>query len=538
MKNFTKIVFSWLFIAAMFLGGNTVQARKIADWTKPIVVVEKTQYQLGEQLKVDYYNAPSGASVVIYETTADFKSPTFTKSLSSTKGSVSFTLPGGTTAYAFKVAMCTPTETLCEPVSVIVDAHGKPLEMSKSVVHSAAKAKFAVTLKNAPVCKGDRLVAYPANYTVVEQGEKGFQTPAAEVSVTEADCSIDMSIATAGTYIIYYMVGGTYYSLGKTDPIIVGSPIELTFKSQYTTEDNIEISYNNASGTGLEWIGIFKNTNKPKIMNEELVCKLPLDKNISGKVSVTGGTLVKGRYRIAAFFAEETSQVSIIKTMQIVEDANSLIFSNAETETYYNITNVFTNGSISTEGTSTSARRNVILSELKKGDAKYQWRLVKREDGTIDFINRATGEYLLTTSVMNNALNLSQMGKSTDGLNGWKMNVVSSGVYRIFAVEDDGVTRHLTDSPIGGEAQRLDQHEVSYFYWNFAVAETVVTGIKGAKKNTATIVAQNGKISVTGTKDYTIWNEEGVQVPSNTNLQPGVYFVKFNGEKATKVLVK
>ena len=178
------------------------------------------------------------------------------------------------------------------------------------------------------------------------------------------------------------------------------------------------------------------------------------------------------------------------------------------------------------------------MEDLDEESDYFLWKLVKREDGKTEIINKATGEFLLSTSEALSNFNYSKVGVPTENNNGHTFSYLGDDQYTIKGVEDDGVTRYLANITSGGDPLPLNLTANSEFAWKLNFVETVVTGINGVNTEKETVTIQDKKIIVTGDQNYTLWDANGKQHNKQAQLIPGIYLVKWTDGRNVKVIVK
>jgi hypothetical protein len=167
-------------------------------------------------------------------------------------------------------------------------------------------------------------------------------------------------------------------------------------------------------------------------------------------------------------------------------------------------------------------------------------------DGRVALINRATGNAIMTSSLLSGDYRYTQATGNPEESNGWYVSHLGEGQYEIYG-EEDGLMRYLNAS--SQDDDRPDRHKAGHslntgFAWIFA--DTVIpnaTGIDDGhsagmdKAASVRIYAAHGRIVVEGCSEYTVRNMQGNAVAADAVLPVGIYFVTARG-KTTKVLVK
>lgn len=517
-----------------------------ASWNDPTVVLKKNKVNLGEAFDVAYYNAPANAKVVVYAQKGSVATPDAEQAVAAGKGTVSMTIPTSAGNHGYYVVLCTGSGStavkISDEVLILADNQEGKFEMSVDKDIYSRGATITVTLKNAPACSGDQIVLYPVGYKIVEKGKMGYQDPEATSAVKESNGTVTINTFTAGYYKVYYMLEGKLTTIYDNVPtVVVGTPVALSStKARFVPEEDIPIIFSGSNKKMANWLGVFPFTATATTADPLYTIELN-DMVARGKVFIPAGTLPEGTYKIVAFMngTRNTLSGSALK-VTVANGTNSVKYSDAASETYYNIINAADNKCMTTEAvaTSSAATKNMKLVTFTTQSNYAQWKLVKRENGKIDIINRATGDCLLSTSTVQGSYNYSKMGKNTETNNGFSVSMLANNQYAISSTEEDGVVRYLANVTVGGDPISLQLEPNSIFSWNFVEVETVVTSINGAKQPGESVTVQEGKIIVKGNQDYEVYNAEGIAVNKNSTLTPGIYLLKWKDGRNVKISVK
>lgn len=182
-----------------------------------------------------------------------------------------------------------------------------------------------------------------------------------------------------------------------------------------------------------------------------------------------------------------------------------------------------------------------LVSEVREGADSQLWKFLARENGTVEMVNRATGEALSNTSVGDGMHNIVQPAVSLTGGADRTLEYIGSGAYLISGVEDDGILRYLNAATEGEQPDVLDRENAAGtgFAWKLRAAEpTTGVGAFAAGENAAPkVTVSGGRITVEGGAPFAVYTVEGRRVPAEGPLPAGVYVVKV-GEKAVKVMLK
>lgn len=215
-------------------------------------------------------------------------------------------------------------------------------------------------------------------------------------------------------------------------------------------------------------------------------------------------------------------------------------YSTNDSEVWYNIVSAkeeYKNQSIADNTNATNPEYAFTINNTLSDARNQQWKIIKRSDNLVEFINRETNNVIVTKSEMNGAYNITQFAINTENSSGWNLTYLGSGQYSISGEEEDLVTRFLNASVADDAPDVYNAKEAkdSGFAWQFKKPETVSINNPGGSD--VKIYSINGYIFVEGADDYTINNLMGTPVKPNSQVPTGVYIVTVNGA-TTKILVK
>lgn len=525
---------------AMMLLPLAVQAK----WSDPTLVVKQTQVTLGTAVEMEYYNAPSGASIVIYPQTGSVAAPAVSQTIVAGKGKASVTIPASAGSHGYYATICEGTGTEMKSVSNTVFLVGSAatgefsLTADKEVY--SRSATITINFENAPACTGDKIVIYPQSYTLVPDTKGEYVAPTASCNVNATSGTATLKVATNGYYTIYYVLEGQYTTLYKGVDIMVGTPVTVSVtKSKFIPEEDVVVKYTGASKIHDDWMGIFDF--KANVLTAEPLYKVDIKGASTDEVSIPAGTLKEGNYKVATFYnGKRNKSVASMPKITIVTGTSSLQYSDDETVYYYNIISPNGNLCMTTEAvaSSTADTKSMKLVTFDTQNNYAQWKLVKRDNGKVDVINRATGDCILSRSSVTTGVNYTKMGKKDENHTGLSFSLLGDDQYAISGVEEDGILRYLTNVTVGENADKLDLSVNSNFAWKMVLAETVITGIDGVKQTGESIKVKDGKIVIDGSQDYSVWNAEGMQMDKKAVLPAGVYVVRLANGKSAKIIVK
>ena len=119
----------------------------------------------------------------------------------------------------------------------------------------------------------------------------------------------------------------------------------------------------------------------------------------------------------------------------------------------------------------------------------------------------------------------------------WNILPIAEGQYAISSVGSDKVMRLLNAQTLGSETDELPDTDLNGtgFAWAFSQADTEV-GINTVTQQDGNVRVENGRIIAPEGAKVNVFTPEGVEMPADSKLMPGIYIVTVNG-KATKILV-
>jgi hypothetical protein len=206
---------------------------------------------------------------------------------------------------------------------------------------------------------------------------------------------------------------------------------------------------------------------------------------------------------------------------------------------WLNIRNPRTNKYL-TDAVATAPNMNFTL-EAQNNSQSQQWKMIAKENGNVEFVNRATGNIIATTTNLNKYYYVDYTTNEDESA-GWNYAPVSNTTnqYEIFSTADDGAVSYWNATTNGQAAEVYAAGNVanSTYAWIFTWTEEIKTSI-----NTTTfpdnirVYSANKRIYVEGCNEYRITAISGISVRKDIELPRGVYLVTVKG-KTTKILVK
>ena len=512
------------------------------NWNDPTLVVSKFRVALDTPFLISYYNAPSDAHIGIYPELGSLSDAVTRKSISEGSGKVSVSIPATGGSHGYYAVMYTETLSgdtiLSSPLLICSDGKGGTLTLTPDKDVYSKGATMSVSYTNGPGCSGDRIVAYPLTYEVVPSTSLKYVSPAAESAVSGSEGSVSLRIMTAGYFNIYYFLEGTYNTVFDTKTVMFGTPATLSMtKMKFIPEEDVVISFTGMSNKCADWVGVFSSDSS--VSSSIPIYRVDLQGRTNGTFNIPSGTLPVGSYKIAGFFNNTNACNTAISRFSVGSGSSSLSYVTDTTDTYYNIVSANDGLCMATDASDESTLKNMKLTDLESGNKSQMWKIVKRTDGKVDIINRQTGEYLLTRSVLSGDYNFTKLGMPDLSYKGWNIRLLDGlSQFSIYGEEEDGVTRYLSNAGIGNSVEPVQESAGTIYAWTFTSVETVETGISGNQIGENSVKCLNGRLLVSGDQDYTLWNSEGMSMNKDMNLLPGVYVVKWKKGQTLKVRVK
>lgn len=232
--------------------------------------------------------------------------------------------------------------------------------------------------------------------------------------------------------------------------------------------------------------------------------------------------------------------------IKVVEFSDAFEPKNSETITWYNIINA-KSGSKGEMIVDTGEEKPYFTIEAREpSDPSAQWCIIEDTPGKYGIINRATGKrisgsYYLDDEIVDDftfrLLMRSFFYIPNSGLNFNKWNILPVGENQ-YAISHNGYQAILSPYTMGENPEKYMRTGLanSSYAWIFSKADTEV-GIEDV------VASQNDKVSVEDGRiiapegaEVHIFTPEGIELPSDSRLTPGIYIVTVNG-KANKILV-
>ena len=182
------------------------------------------------------------------------------------------------------------------------------------------------------------------------------------------------------------------------------------------------------------------------------------------------------------------------------------------------------------------------VDDLKNdgNDASQHWKLIAKAGGSMDFVNRATGNPIPTNTVFDRYYYLLYTHDSEESA-GWNLTSLGKNQYAIYTISPEGALKYWYATTPGEPAIAYTEGYVQNtpYAWFFSWAdEERTTGIDRLLPEENIRVYSYGKrIYVEGCESYKITSLYGIPVHRNENLPAGIYLVTVKS-KTVKLLVK
>lgn len=171
-----------------------------------------------------------------------------------------------------------------------------------------------------------------------------------------------------------------------------------------------------------------------------------------------------------------------------------------------------------------------------------QWQVIAAtagSDTTYYFRNRRTRRYIGASGAWRGNYYAQSYSGTRVGLT--PINVTDIGAGQItLSFEEDGETRYIFAADSASVAPPYNALVVRNTPWAWKVCNIVgvpVSVKQMLRDNNVTVTVADRHIRVEGADTYSVYTDDGMQVPADAALQPGVYLVNAKGI-AYKVIVK
>jgi hypothetical protein len=185
---------------------------------------------------------------------------------------------------------------------------------------------------------------------------------------------------------------------------------------------------------------------------------------------------------------------------------------------------------------------NFILTDIDMNSLKQQWSLIAKANdttGSYYFRNRSSKKYISPEGDMHDNICAAAVSSSRININ--PLQIVNVGENQVAIIQsDNNDTRYFYAADSTGKKPVFDSHNLvnSAWAWKVYNANDQAVSIKQILKDAnVKIEVVNRRIKVYGAKVYSIYNDDGIRMPADSELLPGIYFVNAKGV-SFKTLVK
>lgn len=208
---------------------------------------------------------------------------------------------------------------------------------------------------------------------------------------------------------------------------------------------------------------------------------------------------------------------------------------------WMNIKNAKTGKYLTDESLGSDALFSMETLISDENDTSQQWKLVYKDNGCVDFINRSTGNVIHTKTKFDRYYYLFNTDDPAES-DGWSLEPLGSGQFAISTTNQEGIVNYWYATTTDEATSPYTSGYVSDtpYAWMFSVAdEEDFTGVNKPtlEEDGIHVYVYDKRIYVKGHDDYKIVTVYGTPVPSDVSLPTGVYLVTVKG-RTTKVLVK
>lgn len=250
---------------------------------------------------------------------------------------------------------------------------------------------------------------------------------------------------------------------------------------------------------------------------------------------------------------KEELSVGLDNGIKVVEFSDAFEPKNSETITWYNIINAKSGSEGEMIVDAGEEKPYFTIEAREPSDPSAQWCIFEDTPGKYGIINRATGNCIYKSVYVDDEivddftfrlsrLNFFYVPYSEEYSNAWDFNewnilpvgenqyAISGNIYMMRTI--------LSSYTMGENPEKYMRSNLanSSYAWIFSKADTEV-GIEDV------VASQNDKVSVEDGRiiapegaEVHIFTPEGIELPSDSRLTPGIYIVTVNG-KANKILV-
>lgn len=180
-----------------------------------------------------------------------------------------------------------------------------------------------------------------------------------------------------------------------------------------------------------------------------------------------------------------------------------------------------------------------LLAEHETDNRYQEWQFVAgNTPGTYLLRNRATYRYISTTGSQIDAFFAITFATKKTFDNELLFTSIGDGQVTM-TYQEGGITHYMLagDSKTGPDLFDETEHYNSNRAWYVFPQNSVPVNVAEAKQGNISIQAINRRIVVSGTRQYRVYDIQGREVGSDSELLPGIYVVEAGGE-VKNVLVR
>ena len=167
-----------------------------------------------------------------------------------------------------------------------------------------------------------------------------------------------------------------------------------------------------------------------------------------------------------------------------------------------------------------------VLQSVSAGDETYLLR------------NKATMRYVGTTTSLVGDFYINAFSTKKSDTNAIRINDIGNGQVTL-SYETDGGRQYLTALDADSHMPEVSMQDLrnSICAWRICTSSDFANGITAASPGDISVVVRGRIVTVTGARDWQVYDLSGCEMPQGTALQPGAYIVHANGV-VKKVMVK
>lgn len=220
-------------------------------------------------------------------------------------------------------------------------------------------------------------------------------------------------------------------------------------------------------------------------------------------------------------------------------NAQKPVLSTAGENSWYHVVSAYdgTLGMVMTDNSATQSDFPIGVEAAQEGLASQQWKLVQAdEEGKLVYlVNRNTGNILQPFSEDSGLYRVTQLNNSVETGMGFTLTGLGRGQYAFVGTEGDGQKRGLVALQKGKPVEEGELEFGSPYAWTFQFID-FDTNVNSIHAERPVIFVKDGRIIVNGNNEYRVMRVDGVEIPQNSRLVPGIYIVKTE-EYTVKVII-